>query len=125
MVLSSCCMHTVTRLDQDDRGLRVGLQWNAGIQVCLELPQCRSTLHISHLLFFFIESFPQMCLRESGCTIGYEPTKMSRDHFWRSISRDDRFIDLFYNRIEISCILDTNFNSYFLSAYDPWGFIAL
>ena len=27
-------------------------------------------------------------LRESGCRIGYEPTKMSRDHFWRSISRD-------------------------------------
>ena len=26
--------------------------------------------------------------RESGCRIGYEPTKMSRDHFWRSISRD-------------------------------------
>ena len=27
-------------------------------------------------------------LRESGCRIGYEPTEMSRDHFWRSISRD-------------------------------------
>ena len=27
-------------------------------------------------------------LRESACRIGYEPTKMSRDHFWRSISRD-------------------------------------
>ena len=27
-------------------------------------------------------------LRKSGCRIGYEPTKMSRDHFWRSISRD-------------------------------------
>ena len=27
-------------------------------------------------------------LRESCCRIGYEPTKMSRDHFWRSISRD-------------------------------------
>ena len=27
-------------------------------------------------------------LKESGCRIGYEPIKMSRDHFWRSISRD-------------------------------------
>ena len=27
-------------------------------------------------------------LRESGCRIGYEPTKTSRDHFWRSISMD-------------------------------------
>ena len=27
-------------------------------------------------------------LRESGCRIGYERTKMSLDHFWRSISRD-------------------------------------
>ena len=27
-------------------------------------------------------------LRESGCIIGYEPTIMSRDHFWGSISRD-------------------------------------
>ena len=27
-------------------------------------------------------------LRESGCKFGYEPTKMNRDHFWRSISRD-------------------------------------
>ena len=27
-------------------------------------------------------------LRESGCRIGYEPTKMNRDHFWRSIPRD-------------------------------------
>ena len=27
-------------------------------------------------------------LRESGCRIGCEPTKMRRDHFWRSISRD-------------------------------------
>ena len=27
-------------------------------------------------------------LRESGCRIGCEPTKMSRDHFWRSISSD-------------------------------------
>ena len=30
----------------------------------------------------------KFALRESGCRIGYEPTKMSRDHFWRSISRD-------------------------------------
>ena len=37
---------------------------------------------------FFIESFPRMCFEGSGCRIGYEPTKMSRDHFWRSISRD-------------------------------------
>ena len=27
-------------------------------------------------------------LRECGCRIYYEPTKTSRDHFWRSISRD-------------------------------------
>ena len=27
-------------------------------------------------------------LRESGCRIGYEPTRMSRDYFWWSISRD-------------------------------------
>ena len=27
-------------------------------------------------------------LRESGCRIGYEPTKMSQDHFWRSMPRD-------------------------------------
>ena len=27
-------------------------------------------------------------LKESGCRIGYEPTKVSRDHLWRSISRD-------------------------------------
>ena len=27
-------------------------------------------------------------LRESGRRIGYELKKMSRDHFWRSISRD-------------------------------------
>ena len=26
--------------------------------------------------------------RESGCRIGYEPAKMIRDMFWRSISRD-------------------------------------
>ena len=27
-------------------------------------------------------------LRGSGCEIGYEPTKMSRYHFWHSLSRD-------------------------------------
>ena len=27
-------------------------------------------------------------LRESGCRIGHEPTKMSRDHFWQSVSRE-------------------------------------
>ena len=27
-------------------------------------------------------------LRESSCRIGCEPKKMSRDHFWRSISRE-------------------------------------
>ena len=27
-------------------------------------------------------------LRESGCRISYEPTKMIRDHFWWSMSRD-------------------------------------
>ena len=27
-------------------------------------------------------------LRESGCRIGYEPTKMNRHPFWRSISSD-------------------------------------
>ena len=39
-------------------------------------------------IFLFIESFPQMCFEGSSCRIGYEPTKISRDHFWRSISRD-------------------------------------
>ena len=36
---------------------------------------------------FFIESF-KCALRESGCRIGYEPTKVNRDHFWPSISMD-------------------------------------
>ena len=37
----------------------------------------------------FLSSLSLQCvLRGSGCRIGYEPTKMSRDHFWRSISRD-------------------------------------
>ena len=31
-------------------------------------------------------------LRESGCRIGYESTKASRDHFWRSISRDTNVV---------------------------------
>ena len=39
--------------------------------------------------FFLSSSLSFKCaLRESGCRIGYEPTKMSRVHFWRSISRD-------------------------------------
>ena len=34
----------------------------------------------------FSSSLSLKCaLRESGCRIGYEPTNMSRDHFWRSI----------------------------------------
>ena len=38
---------------------------------------------------FFSSSLSLKCaLRESGCRIDYEPTKMSRDPFWRSISRD-------------------------------------
>ena len=37
----------------------------------------------------FHRVFPSnVLLTESGCKIGYEPTKMSRDHFWRSISSD-------------------------------------
>ena len=39
-------------------------------------------------------------LRESGCRIGYEPTKMSQDHFWRSISRD--------TNVEASALSPTN-----------------
>ena len=31
---------------------------------------------------------PKCALRESGCRIGYDPTKMCRDHFWQSMSRD-------------------------------------
>ena len=43
-------------------------------------------MHVSN---FFPSSLSLKCaLRESGCRIGYEPTKMSRDHFWLSISRD-------------------------------------
>ena len=30
----------------------------------------------------------KFALSESGCRIGNELAKMSRDHFWRSISRD-------------------------------------
>ena len=37
-----------------------------------------SSLHLSF----------KCALRESGCRIGYEPTTMNRDHFWRLISRD-------------------------------------
>ena len=38
---------------------------------------------------FFSSSLSLKCaLRESCCRIGYEPTKMSQHHFWRSISRD-------------------------------------
>ena len=38
---------------------------------------------------FFPPSFSLKCaLKESGCRIGYEPTKMSRDPFWLSIYRD-------------------------------------
>ena len=58
MMLPSRCMQphaidhgetsTVTRLDQDESGLRVELQWNAGIHVCFEPPKCRSTFHIAH-----------------------------------------------------------------------------
>ena len=37
----------------------------------------------------FSSSLSLKCaLRQSGCRIGYEPTKMSRDHFRRSISRE-------------------------------------
>ena len=40
-------------------------------------------------LVVFSSSLSLQCaLRESGCRIGYEPTKMNRDHFWRLISRD-------------------------------------
>ena len=42
----------------------------------------------SQSLYFFIESFPQCALRESGYRIGYEPTKMNQDHFWRLMSRN-------------------------------------
>ena len=42
-----------------------------------------------YLLAFFSSSLSLKCaLRESGCRIGYEPTKMSGDRFWWSISRD-------------------------------------
>ena len=40
------------------------------------------------LAAFFIEPSLKCPLRESGCRIGYELTKVSRDHFWRSMSRD-------------------------------------
>ena len=33
----------------------------------------------------YSSSLLKCLLRECGCRIGYEPTKMSRDHFWRSI----------------------------------------
>ena len=45
------------------------------LQVC---PFHRSSLSLSL----------KCALREGGCRISYEPTKMSRDHFWQSISRD-------------------------------------
>ena len=38
--------------------------------------------------FFSLSLSLKCALRESGCRIGYVPTKMSREHFWRSISRD-------------------------------------
>ena len=48
-----------------------------------EMPQTSIglTIHSSSLSFKY-------ALRENGCRIGYEPTRMSRYHFWRSISRD-------------------------------------
>ena len=47
--------------------------------------------------FIFSSSpFLKFALRESGCRIGYELTKMSRDHFWRSISSD--------NNMEVSAL---------------------
>ena len=40
-------------------------------------------------LVFSSSSLSLKCaLREDGCRIGYEATKVSRDHFWRSIFRD-------------------------------------
>ena len=52
-------------------------------------------------------------LRESGCRIGYEPTRMSRGRFWRSISREInvkflRTIEFLYVKIihyiALSCV---------------------
>ena len=37
---------------------------------------------------FFIESFPQMCFEGKWLQNRLRADKMSRDHFWRSISRD-------------------------------------
>ena len=43
-----------------------------------------------HFLYFPSSLSLQCALRESGCRVSYEPTKMSRDHFWRSTSRDTK-----------------------------------
>ena len=40
-----------------------------------------------HVLFSSSLSL-KFALRESGCRIGYEAAKMTRYHFWWSISRD-------------------------------------
>ena len=47
-----------------------------------------ASLHYGQVVRIFSSSLSLKCaLRESGCRIGHELTKMSRDHFWRSISR--------------------------------------
>ena len=46
-------------------------------------------LHDVYALLYSSSGLSLKCaLRECGRRIGYEPTKMSRDDFWRSISRD-------------------------------------
>ena len=52
--------------------------------ITLPLPILELFLLVIHSSSLSLEC----ALRESGCRIGYEPTKMIRDHFWRSISRD-------------------------------------
>ena len=89
------------------------------LHLCLILYQIY-ILHALHLfltlsifiLFDIIHSSSlvlKCALRESGCRIGYELTKMNRDHFWRSTSNDTNlevsaFLISFYVHISVLCI---------------------
>ena len=60
------------------------------------------------LIFFSLSLSFKCALRESSCRTGYEPTKMSQDHFWRSMFRTNVEASAFCNPL----ILNDNKNGH-------------
>ena len=58
----------------------------SGLRLSTHLPSSEGWT--AELAVFSSNLSLKCALRKGGCRIGYEPTKMNRDHIWRSISRD-------------------------------------